>query len=46
MAKSISKRNPLKASTAKPLGNPPPGNKTLVINPDIRFYEIEYGDKT
>ena len=36
----------MKASTAKPLGEPLPGGKTLRLNPSIRLYEIEDGDKT
>ena len=36
----------VKASTAKPDNTPPPGDKTLGIEPDIRFYEIEDSDKT
>ena len=46
MEKSISKRNSVKASTAKPSGKPPPGEKTLGIEPAIRFYEIEDGGNT
>ena len=44
--RSISKRNLIEASTAKPLGKPPPGDKTLGIYPDIHFYELEYDDNT
>ena len=44
-ARTISKRNSEKASTSKPSGNPPPGDKSLEIEPDIRFYKIEYDDK-
>ena len=36
----------VKASTANPNINPMPGDKTLNIDPYIRFYEIEDGDKT
>ena len=36
----------VKSSTAKPKGNPLSGDKTLGIDPDIHFYEIEGGDKT
>ena len=36
----------MKASTAKPLGNPPTRDKTFGIDPDIRYYELEDGDKT
>ena len=42
---SISKRNPAKASTAKPSGKPPPGDKSFGIEPAIRFYDIEDGDE-
>ena len=34
------------ASTDKPKNKPPLGNKSLGIEPDSRFYEIEDGDKT
>ena len=46
MAKTISSKSSVKASAAKPLGNPPPGDKTLGIEPATRFYKIEDGDKT
>ena len=46
MERSISKINPVNASTAKPLGEHLPGYKTLGIDPDIRFYEIKDGDNT
>ena len=36
----------LKASTVNPNGNPPPRDKTLVLDPSISFYEMEDGDKT
>ena len=35
----------VKASTADLNGNPPSGYKTLGLEPDIRLYEIENGDK-
>ena len=41
MARSISKKNKVKGSTGKPSGKPPPVDKTLGIDPDILFYEIE-----
>ena len=41
MARSISKKNTVKASIDKNLGKSPPGDKTIGIDPDIRFYEIE-----
>ena len=46
MEGSISKINPEKASTSKPSWKPPPGDKSIGIDPAIRFYEIEDGDKT
>ena len=46
MAKSISKRNSATASIANTLGKPIPGDKTLGLEPYIRFYEIEDVDKT
>ena len=46
MARSISKRNPEKASIAKSSGKPQPGGKSFGIDTAIQFYEIEYGDKT
>ena len=35
MARTISKRNLEKASTAKPPGKPPPGDKSLGLEPAI-----------
>ena len=46
MAKTISRKISVKASAAKPLGKPPPGDKTPGLEPAIRFYELEDGDKT
>ena len=46
MARSIRKRNPVKASTYKSLGKHPPGDKNLRLDTYIRFYEIEDGDNT
>ena len=46
MERFISKRNTVKASTAKPLGKPPPGYKSLGLDTDIWFYELKYGDNT
>ena len=46
MAKTISKKISVKASAAKPPGNPPTGDKTFGIEPDIRFYAIEDGHET
>ena len=36
----------VKASTSKPNRNPPPGDLTFSIDPDILFYKIEDGDNT
>ena len=46
MARSISKRNSVKASTDKPQGKPATGDKTLGLETAIQFYEIEDEDKT
>ena len=46
MAKSISKKIYIKSSAAKPLGNPPPVNKSFGIETTIRSYDIEDGDET
>ena len=46
MGKTTSKKISVKASTDKPLGNPPPGYKTLGIEPETRFYAIEDSDET
>ena len=46
MAKTISKKISVKASAAKPLGKPPPRDKTLGLEPAICFYAIEDGDDT
>ena len=46
MTKTISRKSSVKASAAKTLGNPPIGYKTLRIEPEIRFYELEHVDKT
>ena len=35
---------PIKDSTTKPDGKPPPINKRLWVDPSIHFYEIEDGD--
>ena len=45
MAKIISKKITVNASAAKPLGKPPPRDKTLGIEPDIHSYNIEGGDE-
>ena len=44
MAKSISKRNSVKVSKDKPLGKAPYQDKTIGIDQDNFFYEIEGGD--
>ena len=46
MTKTISRKSSLKASAAKPLGKPPPRDEIIGLEPDIRFYLIEDGDKT
>ena len=46
MAKTISKKKSVKASSAKTSGKTPPGDKNLGIEPAIRFYAIEDGDDT
>ena len=46
MGKTISKKISFKASSVKPLGKPPPGDKTFGIDPATRFYDIEDGDET
>ena len=46
MANIISKRSSVKASAAKPSWKPPLRDKNLGVDPEICFYEIEYGDKT
>ena len=46
MAKNISKKVSVKDSSAKTLGKTPPGDKTLGLDPEIRFYAIEDGDDT
>ena len=46
MKSTISKKISVKYSKAKPLGKPPFGDKTLGLEPAIRFYAIEDGDET
>ena len=46
MGKTISKKISFKASSVKPLGKPPPGDKTLGLYPEISFYAIEDGYET
>ena len=45
ISKTVSLK-PVKSSTANPRGKPLPGDKTLWLDPDIHFYEIEDGDNT
>ena len=40
MEKTISNISPAKALTSKPSGKPLPGDKTLGLDPEIRFYKI------
>ena len=44
MARTISKRNSEKASTAKPTNKPPPGDKSVGRETAIRLYLVEDGD--
>ena len=46
MAKNISRKSSVKASSAKPLGKPLTRDKTLGLEPAIHFYERKDGDKT
>ena len=46
MARSISKGNTEKVSTSMPLGKPPTGDKSLILEPTTHFYEIEDSDNT
>ena len=46
MARSMSKRNSANASTAKPSGKIPPGDKSFGLEQYIRFYLVEDGDNT
>ena len=46
MATTISKKSSFKASAANPLGKLSTGDKTLGIDPQIRFYAIEDSDDT
>ena len=36
----------VKASTAKPLGKPLPGDKNMRLEPAIQLYTLEYGEDT
>ena len=46
MAKTISKKISVKASSSNPLGKPLPGDKTFGIEIEIRLYDIEDCDET
>ena len=46
MENTISKKSLVKASEAKPLGKTPPGDKTLGLEPETLFHNIEDGDET
>ena len=46
MDKTISKKISVKASAAKPLGKPLPGNKTFGVDLAIHLYAIEDGNET
>ena len=46
MARSISKRNPVKVSTANPLGKTPHADKTLGVDTTIQLFEIDYNNNT
>ena len=46
MGNTISKKILVKASAAKPFGNPSPGDKTLGLKQAICLYAIEDGDDT
>ena len=46
MGITTSKKISVKASSAKTLGEPLPGDKTLGIEPSTYFYNLEDGDET
>ena len=46
MEKTFSKKISVKASAAKTLGKPPPGDKTLGLDLEIRFYALEDSNNT
>ena len=46
MAKTISKKSSVKATSENSLGKPPPGDKTLGLETETRFYAIEDGNDT
>ena len=44
MVNTTSKKISVKSSKAKPLGKPPPGDKTMGLEPEICFYKLEDGN--
>ena len=46
MENTIGKKISVKASADKPSVKPLPGDKTLGLEPEIRFYKLEDGDDT
>ena len=46
MSKTISKKISAKASAANTFREPPPGDETFGLDPEILFYDIEDGDET
>ena len=44
MVKTTRRKISVKASAAKSSGKPPPGDKTLGLEPEICFYKLEEGD--
>ena len=46
MAKTTSNKSSVKASESKTSVKPLPGDKTLGLEPEIRFYKLEDGDDT
>ena len=46
MAKTMIKKSFVNDSAAKPSGKPPPGDKTIGLEPAICFYDIWRGYET
>ena len=46
MVKTTNRIIPVKASAAKPLGKPQPGDKPMGVDPKILLYTLEDGDET
>ena len=46
MANTVSKKSSLEDSAANNPDKPPPGDKTLGLEPEIRLYAVEDGDET